>query len=145
MTTEAKEMAKELRAFARGESKPDAKDIRKLAKMVENGENKEAFKFMKSLDTFVREGIPEKVRSYIYLSQTKTRKIVPVIVKLKGCKDQIGDAKNFKPGEIFKAEYEFPGNMSEDDIGIALWRAQENLIRDLIEIEYGDAKTRRVK
>ena len=140
-----KEMAMKLRAFAKGESKADAKDIRKLAKLAEEGKYKEAEKFMNSLDTFVREGIPEEVWSYILINKTKTRQVVPFVVRLKGCKKQIGDSKEFKPGEIFKAEYEFPGDMSKEAIARAIYNAREKVIEDLIEIEYQEPKIRRVK
>jgi len=143
--TEAKEAAKKLRAFAKTEGAQDSKDIRKLAKMVEEGENKKALKFMKSLDTFVREGIPKEAWKYIYLNQTKTRQIVPFIVRIKGCKAQIGDPNEFKLGEIFKAEYEFPGDATEHEIGRSIVNAEADLIKDLIEIEYIEIKKERKK
>jgi len=143
--TEAKKMAMKLRATVRGCTDCDAKETRKLAKLIGAGKNKEAQKFMRSMDTFVREGIPEDVYQYIMLNQTKTRKIVPFVVKLKGCKKQIGDPEQFKPGEIFKAEYEFPGNATKMDISLALMRAEDKIIKDLIQIDYEEPKKRRIK
>lgn len=136
----SKEMAMSLRKFAKGEDKLDAKYIRKLAKMVEDEKNEQAFKFMKELDTFVRDGIPEDVYQYISVNRTESKKVACFVVKLKGCNKQIGDPKVFKPGEIYKGEYVFPGDISDNELAMSLINSEPNIIKDLIEITYSEAK-----
>jgi hypothetical protein len=142
---EAKEIARQLRAVASTESPCDKKEMRKLAKLIQDGKNKEAYKFFHSMDTFVREGVPEKVYQYIMLNRVKSRKFVDVTVKLRGCKEKIGTKEGFGAGEIFKAAFEFPGNASNEEIAIGIMNTEKKIIEDLIEIEYSEPKKRRAK
>jgi len=137
--TEDQKIAELIEATAKRESTSDAKDMRQLAQMVKKGKYKEAYKFYRSLDTFVREGIPEKAIVYLNLNQSKTRKVVDVALKLKDCKRIF--KKGFNPGVLFTAELEFSGNATDEQIAMGLIEQERRIIKDLIEFEFSDVRS----
>jgi hypothetical protein len=134
--TEAKEISKLIKDTAKGFYDADGKNMRQLAKIVATGDGKKAYKYFRHMDTIVREWVPEKAFNYLCLHRTKTRKEVPFVVKLKGCKQQIGDKKDFAPGEIYKGVFEFPGDITDHELGRSLCDAQDKLVEELVEIEF---------
>jgi len=140
--TEDQKVAELIEATAKRESTSDAKDMLQLAQMIKKGQHKEAYEFYRSLDTFVREGIPEKAIVYLSLNQSKTRKVIDIALKFKGCKKIF--KKGFKPGVLFRAELEFSGNATDEQIAMGLLEQERRLIKELIEFEFSDVRSYRV-
>lgn len=136
------EAVNSLLKFSKGERKSAAQDIKKLANLVKKGEYKKADKFWQSLDTFMRDGIPSEVLTFIRLNSTTKRKYISASISLSG--EYLSDLA-LKDKIIFKGTWEFPGDLKDEEIARSIVFSEDEIRRKIINIKYSDVETKRVK
>lgn len=130
-----------IKKATKGEHSSDKQTMLKLAALIEKEENKKAYGFFLSMDTFVRDGIPENVRQYLYLKRCKTVKTIPMFVKVKKCK-RVFDP-SFPPGVIQRFDIDFPGDATESELSRWMLTAEDRALKETIEITVGEVKTQK--
>jgi len=112
----------------------DRKGYRRMADLIDLGDHAKALDYCSHMDTSSRERVPDNVIHYLRSKIAGGVRTITAHVRLKGTKKVFKNG--FLPGVVVVIGLDFPKNISDDELTMAIVRTNDKILDRAVEVVY---------